>query len=224
MIHETHRDLRKGKTGAMTRRGIPIVLSGPSGVGKGSVAARLLERDPATVHSVSMTTRAPRPGEQEGVNYFFVSRQRFEEAVRNGELAEWARVYGSCYGTPRSFLEERFESGVDVILDIDIQGASSVRAFYREALLIYLAPPSLDALRERLLNRPKSETDDLEMRLRAASAEMRYIGMFEYVVINDDLERAVNEVESVIRADRQRLQRMRPFLLENGLMNRMDTE
>lgn len=189
--------------------GIPIVVTGPSGVGKGTLIRHLLDRDAQLTLSISMTTRSPRPGERDGIDYFFVSEETFHSAVREQELVEWAQVYGNCYGTPRAHLEERFALGYDVLLDIDIQGAAAVRCLFRQAILIYIAPPSLDALKQRLQNRPKSECDDISRRLQEAADEMRMIGLFDYRVINheDQVEAALDQLHAIIQADRLRIQR-----------------
>lgn len=202
----------------MTTRGVPIVVSGPSGVGKGTVIREMMRRNPEVVHSISMTTRPPRPNEVDGTDYFFVNSERFSQAVERHELVEWAEVYGNCYGTPRAFLESHFTEGRDVLLDIDIQGASSVRAHYHEAILIYLLPPSVDALKDRLENRPRGAGDDLDLRLRKAADEMRMIGLFNYAVINDNVERAAEAVQRIIEADRHRLQRVYLSLHDTSML------
>ncbi|MBI1389885.1 MAG: guanylate kinase [bacterium] len=204
----------------MPLRGVPIVVTGPSGVGKGTVIAEMMRRDPGVVHSVSMTTRPARPGETEGVSYFFVDRPRFEDAIRRHELVEWAEVYGNYYGTPLAFLEENFNAGRDVVLDIDLQGASAVRAHFEDAILIYLLPPSLESLKERLVNRPRGDGDDIDLRLSEACTEMRMIGMFHYALVNDDVGRAAQAIQHIIHADRHRLQRVYPSLRENSLLGR----
>lgn len=183
-------------------RGIPFVLSGPSGVGKGTVIQALRDKSPNLALSVSMTTRLPRPGEADGVHYRFVSRERFEEAIAGGELAEWAEVYGQYYGTPKSALEDCFAAGSDAVLDIDVQGAASVRTWYPEAVLIYLLPPSWDALRERLYSRKKGEGDDLELRIERAKLEARYAAIFDYRVVNDTVKAAAARLAAIVEASR----------------------
>ncbi len=199
-------------------KGIPIVVSGPSGVGKNTVVSQVIKICPELIHSISMTTRSPRPGEKEGENYFFVSKQHFEQAVQKHELAEWATVYENYYGTLRSFLDEQFNKGLDVILDIDIQGAASIRSLYKNAILIYLMPPSLEALRERLFSREKGTGDDLDYRIERVEQEMRYLDIFNYFVINNILENARDDVHSIIRADRLRRDRISPMLISKGII------
>lgn len=195
-----------------TNPGIPIVLSGPSGVGKGTVIQHLMNNCPDLILSVSMTTRAPRPGEQDGVHYHFVTKYRFEEAIQNHEMAEWARVYDHYYGTKRSYLETSLQNGEDVLLDIDIQGAASIRTLYPNGLFVYLLPPSLDELKRRLYLRAKGEEDDLEHRFSMAQHEMRCAEMFDYWIINNDANQAANELKNIILSHRNRRERIKPLV------------
>jgi guanylate kinase len=185
-----------------------IVVSGPSGVGKGTVISRLLERQPELAKSVSCTTRGPRPGEQDGVDYHFVSVDRFRQMVAAGEFLEYARVHQDLwYGTPIAPVEAALAAGTDIALEIDYQGARSVRqAFGNRAALVFIAPPSWDALVARLQGRSTESADATAKRLASAKREFRHIGMFEYVVVNDELERAVIELESILIAERCRLE------------------
>jgi len=199
-------------------KGVPIVVSGPSGVGKNTVVSQVMKVCPELIHSTSMTTRSPRPGEKEGQNYFFVSEKHFQKAIQNQELAEWATVYENYYGTLRSFLDEQFNKGLDVILDVDIQGAASIKTLYQDAILIHLIPPSLEALRERLFSRKKGKGDDLNHRIDRVEQEMRYLDIFNYFVINNILEDASNDVHSIIRADRLRRDRISPMLISKGII------
>jgi len=188
------------------RRGTLIVLAGPSGVGKGSVVERLRSRDPeGLVLSVSATTRPARPGEVSGTEYRFVDDAEFDRLIRDGELLEWAEVYpGLRYGTPRAFVDEQLERGVDVILEIDVQGAAQVRAHAPQAVLILLSPPSLEALEARLRGRGTEDDAGLTDRLAAAKRELEQASWFDHVIVNDDLERAADQVAAIIQASRTR--------------------
>lgn len=188
------------------RRGTLIVLAGPSGVGKGSVVDRLLSRDAdGLVLSVSATTRPPRPGEVEGAEYRFVGDDEFDRMIREGELLEWAEVYpGLRYGTPHRFVDEQLERGADVILEIDVQGAAQVRAHAPDAVLILLAPPSVDDLEARLRSRGTEDERALAARLATAERELEQAGWFDHVVVNDDLERATDLVAAIIETSHGR--------------------
>jgi guanylate kinase len=179
-----------------------LVLAGPSGVGKGTIVERLLARDPALWESVSYTTRPPRPGEVDGVDYHFVSRPEFETLRDDGGLLEWFEVFGDLKGTPRAPVEERLAAGVDVLLEIDVQGALAVRKVYPEAVLVFVKPPSADELRRRLIGRKAGPAEDLEARLAAAAAEEAYAGEFDAVVVNDDVEQAVDQVAGILASPR----------------------
>ncbi len=178
-----------------------IILSGPSGCGKSTVIQRLLATSGLPLHlSVSATTRARRPDEKEGVHYFFWTRERFEEARARGELLEWAEVHGNCYGTLRSEVEGNRRQGKGVLLDIDVQGAAQVRQRCPDiAVSIFMAPPSLEVLRQRLERRGTEDESTIQRRLAAAQAEMARQGEYDHVVINDDLDRAVAEVVALVR-------------------------
>lgn len=175
-----------------------VVLSGPSGVGKSAVITRALGELPHTWLSVSATTRAPRSGEQDGVNYFFVSHDDFDRMVREGDLLEWATFAGNQYGTPRAPVQARLAAGVPVLLEIDVQGAMQVRQAMPEALLVFLAPPSVADLRHRLAGRGTETPDELEARLAAADAELAAQGRFDRVIVNDDVQRAAAELVSYL--------------------------
>jgi guanylate kinase len=183
------------------------------------VIQRLLTQRTDLVASISMTTRPPRPGEQEGVHYFFVTREEFESHIQAGAMLEWAKVYENYYGTPKPFLEIQFAAGRDVIIEIDVQGAASARMHYPDGLFIYILPPSIETLKERLFSRAKGEGDQLEQRLALATHEFQFLGMYDYVVINDDLATAVQEVETIILADRLRRRRQAGRLRELGFFS-----
>jgi guanylate kinase len=185
------------------RRGRLIVIAGPSGVGKGTVVRGLRSRDPEGLAlSVSATTRAARPGEVHGTHYAFVSDTEFDRMIRDGELLEWAEIVGHRSGTPRSFVDSQLASGRDVVLEIDVQGAAQVREAVPDALLIFLLPPSFDALESRLRSRGTETEDRIRQRLRTAERELQQAGWFDHVVVNDDAERAAEEVAAIIERSR----------------------
>ena len=186
------------------RRGRLIVVAGPSGVGKGTVVQRLLSRDPERLaRSVSATTRAPRPGEREGVDYRFVDDDVFGRMIAHGELLEWAEVFrGVRYGTPKAFVRAAQDAGRDVVLEIDVQGAAQVRAVDPDAVLILLEPPSLADLERRLRGRGTESEEALAERLASAERELSQAAWFDHRIVNDDLDRAVDEVAAIIEASR----------------------
>jgi guanylate kinase len=187
------------------RRGTLIVLAGPSGVGKGSVVERLRSRDPEGLSlSVSVTTRGPRPGEVDGVDYFFVSDEAFDELIDRGELLEWAEIVGHRSGTPAAFVEETLASGRDVILEIDVKGATQIREKIPDAVEIFLVPPSFDELERRLRGRGTEDEERIARRLATARWELQQEGWFDRRVVNDDLMRAADEVAAIIEASRTR--------------------
>ncbi|MCL6453035.1 MAG: guanylate kinase [Alicyclobacillus sp.] len=186
---------------AEQRRGILFVLSGPSGAGKGTVCKALMQRVQNLCLSISVTTRAPRAGEQHGVNYFFQTREQFDQMAARGELLEWAEVYGNCYGTPRSFVEEKLAAGLDVILEIDIQGAMQVKQSYPNGVFIFLIPPSATELEARIRGRGTETPESFRQRFGAAREELAMMRSYDYVVVNDVVERACSRIEAVITAE-----------------------
>jgi guanylate kinase len=181
-----------------------IVLAGPSGVGKGSIVRGLLERDPKLWFSVSMNTRPARPGERQGVDYWFVDRAEFERRRDEGGFLEWFEVYDDLKGTPRAPVDEHLAAGDDVLLELDVQGARAVRATYPDAVLVFVKPPSRAEQRARLFARdPDADPDALERRLDEAEAEEREATDFDAIVVNADLSRAVDEVAAILRGRRE---------------------
>jgi guanylate kinase len=184
------------------RRGIPFVLSGPSGVGKTSVCKALVEREPGLVHSVSHTTRARRPGEREGVEYHFTSRAEFEALAARGVFVEHAEYGGNLYGTSAEQLDAALARGTDVLLEIEVQGAEQVRKRRADARLLFLLPPSRAELERRLRARGTDGPEVVERRLALARRELAVAEIFDYAVVNDDLERAVAALLEVVAAER----------------------
>lgn len=188
--------------------GLLIVVSGPSGVGKGTVCAALRKRLPNLAYSVSATTRQPRAGEQDGVNYFFKTKEEFQQMIHNDELIEWAEYVGNYYGTPRKYVEETLASGKDIVLEIEVQGAYQVKDAFPDGVFIFLVPPSMDDLRTRILHRGSETQTSLENRLGAAKDEYQHIHRYDYVVINDEVEKACDRVEAILLAEHCRADRL----------------
>lgn len=182
-------------------RAFPVVLSAPSGTGKTTIAREVVSRFPEFVFSVSVTTRAPRPGEADGRDYYFVSRADFQTMIEQRELAEWAEVHGHFYGTPTHMLEEAEERGVHAVLDIDVQGAFQVRESIPNAVLIFVFPPSATDLVARLTARGTEKEAEVRQRLQAARSEFGAAEKFDYVIVNDDLSGAVEEVRRVAEVE-----------------------
>ncbi len=199
------------------RRGSLIIVSGPSGAGKTSVCSPLLERVPGIRVSVSTTTRRPRAGEREGVDYRFVDDAEFDRMVAAGEFAEWATVHGHRYGTARRPLEEGLEAGEDLLLDIDVQGARQIKAIYPGAVSIFLIPPSRNSLEQRLRSRGTDDEQTVRRRLEGACREIESAPGYDYLVVNDDLARTVETVIAIVEAERSRVERIRRDDLERLL-------
>ncbi|MBQ0036461.1 MAG: guanylate kinase [Firmicutes bacterium] len=181
------------------KKGLLIVYSGLSGVGKGTILEKLMPmKDLNLAYSVSMTTRAPRPMEVDGVNYFFVSKERFLEAIKNGELLEHARFVGNDYGTPKAYVEKMRNEGKNVVLEIEIDGARQVVSKCEDALSIYIVPPSMEELERRIRERGSEDEQTILKRLSKAKQEMKEIDFYKNVVCNDDLDKAVDEIRNII--------------------------
>ncbi|MBP6999136.1 MAG: guanylate kinase, partial [Tepidiphilus sp.] len=185
--------------------GTLYIVTAPSGAGKTTLVHAVLEREPGLALSISYTTRAPRPGEVDGRDYRFVSREEFLRLRDGGELLEWAEVHGNYYGTSRTWIETQLQQDRDVLLEIDWQGARQVRRMFPHAVSIFILPPSLEALEARLRGRGTDSEATIARRLAAAREEMRHVEEFDYVIINDRLERAIDELTAVVRAARLRL-------------------
>jgi len=184
-----------------------FVVAAPSGAGKTSLVTALLDRQPDLRLSVSYTTRAPRPGEVDGRDYLFIGRNEFERRREAGEFLEWAEVHDNLYATSRHWIEERIANGVDIVLEIDWQGAVQVQHLYPDAVCIFIVPPSIEALRERLTNRGQDGAEVIEQRLRAAENELAQAYRFEYVIINQDFASALTSLSTVVDAARLRYSR-----------------
>ena len=187
-----------------TPRGTLFVVSSPSGGGKGTIIHQVLELVENLSYSVSYTTRAPRLNEVNGREYFFVSRESFEEMIAAGEFLEWACVHGNFYGTAKRQIIEQTTAGKDILLEVDVQGAASVRQLLMDSVSIFILPPSYRVLRERLLARGTDSAEELELRLRNAPNELSHYSTFDYVIINDKVDRAARQLASIIYAERAR--------------------
>lgn len=194
--------------------GILFVVSAPSGAGKTTLVKRLLERDRQVRHSISCTTRAPRPGEQDGREYHFVDIPAFCAMRDRGEFIEWAEVHGNFYGTSRVWIESQMQAGCDMLLEIDWQGAQQVRRLFPAATTIFILPPSTAELERRLRARGQDAEDVIQRRVAAALGEMRHVGEFDFVIINKDLQTASEDLAAVVRAARLRLTSQRAVLPE----------
>lgn len=185
--------------------GLLVVISGPSGVGKGAISRALLAREKNMRFSISVTTRGKRPGEREGVSYYFRTPEQFDRMVKEGAFLEYTRVFGAdWYGTPRAFVEQKTGEGQDVILEIDVQGAQNVKQRYPQAVSIFIAPPSFGELRSRLERRGTETKEALERRLQTAREELGTLAHYDYLVVNDVLEQAIREVQAIILAEKRR--------------------
>ena len=191
----------------MSNKGNLIVISAPSGSGKTSLANRALEEIPKLRFSVSHTTRKPRPGERDRVEYIFVSEKEFEEMIGQGTFLEHARVYGNYYGTSRAFVDEQLSVGYDVLLDLDVQGAAQVKKSYPEAILVFVFPPSLEVLKTRLKNRGWDDPSIIDKRLRIAKKEIQRYTDYQYVIINREIEESLVELKSIIQVAGCRLEK-----------------
>ena len=189
--------------------GTLFIVAAPSGAGKTTLVGRLLAEDPQVMHSISFTTRPPRPGEQDGREYHFVDVQRFLAMRERGEFAEWAEVHDNFYGTSRIWLEQRMQEGCDILLEIDWQGAQQMRRQFPESVSIFILPPAIAELERRLHNRGSDSEEVIARRVAAAYGEMRHVGEFDFVIINNDLDVALGELKAAVCASRLRFPRQR---------------
>ncbi|GAQ95672.1 guanylate kinase [Thermodesulfovibrio aggregans] len=195
------------------KRGNIFVISAPSGSGKTTLCNKLIKALPDLKMSISHTTRKPRAGEIEGVDYFFVDKETFEKMISNNEFIEWAEVYGNFYGTSKSVLQQLMEKGYDILLDIDTEGAKNMKKLYPESILIFILPPSLEELERRLLNR-NEDKDIIKKRLSKANEEISNYKFYDYVVINDNLEKAFNELLCIVCAERLKTKKIKDDEIE----------
>ena len=193
----------------MSERGLLIVFSGPSGVGKGTVRQEIFSTpDHKFEYSVSMTTRAQRPGEKDGVDYFFRTRQEFEELIRQGQMLEYAEYVGNYYGTPLTYVNETLDKGIDVFLEIEVQGALQVKKKVPDAVFIFLTPPDLDELKDRLVGRGTDSQEVIAQRIERAKEEIALMREYDYAVVNDQVPLAAERVKRIIEAEHCRVDRV----------------
>ena len=209
----------------MDREGILVVISGFAGAGKGTIVKGLMEKYDDYALSVSMTTRQPRPGEEEGKAYFFVDKQKFEETIAAGGLIEYAQYCDNYYGTPRAYVEEQLKKGKDVILEIEIQGALQIRKIYPTALLLFVTPPSGEILKQRLLGRGTETPEVVKKRMDRAAQEADGMGEYDYILVNDTIDKAISDAHAIITAAHARPSRNAALMKSiNDELDRMAAE
>ena len=191
----------------VTPKGVLLVVSGPSGAGKGTICQLLREQLPDLGYSISVTTRQPRVGEVDGVNYFFKTVPQVKEMIAKGELLEYAEVYGNYYGTPRKYVEDLLNAGHDVLLEIDIQGALQIKERFPEGVFVFIVPPSLDELSARIYKRGTDSEDVIKRRMASAAGELTYAQKYDYIIVNDIAQKAANKVLTIMEAERYRVDR-----------------
>jgi len=184
-----------------------VIISAPSGAGKSTLISRIMKKDPRFSFSVSTTTRAPREGEKDGINYYFKDRKDFEKMIENDEFLEWAEVHGNLYGTSKKEVDRIHAAEKIPLFDIDVQGANNIREKIA-GVFVFIVPPSMEELKRRLLSRSTDSQETIELRIRNASAELAYAGIYDYVIVNDSLETAENDFFSVMRAEEIKTSRM----------------
>jgi guanylate kinase len=197
------------------KKGLLFVVSAPSGAGKTSLCRAITGSLEDLTHSISYATRKPRPGEIDGRDYYFVSQGRFRDMVQAGDFAEWAEVHSNLYGTSRRVLDDLISKGLDVILDIDTQGAKQIKAKYDTAVFIFILPPSLDILEERLRNRKSEHEDEIRKRMKRSREEIRDYAMYDYIIVNRDFDRALTELRSIVISERCRTRMMDTTWIED---------
>jgi guanylate kinase len=198
----------------MSRKGLLIVISGPSGTGKGTVCKALLKKNGFWI-STSATTRFPRKGEVDGVNYYFLTEETFKDKIKNKDFLEYAKVYENYYGTPKSQVLKAIDEGKDVVLEIDIQGALKVKESYPEGVFIFILPPSMKELKNRIIGRGSETPESLNLRFKSAYKEIDYVSKYKYAVINDTVDNAVENIESIITAEKCRVDRIKDEILNS---------
>ena len=203
---------------SMDRRGILFIISAPSGTGKTTLCKQLATNLPGLWHSISYTTRKPRPGEKHGQDYYFIGEQTFREMVARNEFVEWAHVYGHLYGTPWKSLTEKIDQGIDVLLEIDVQGAIQVKKRFEDSVSIFILPPSMTVLRARLQTRASDTPEEIQRRLHKVKEEVWSYREYAYIVRNEDLGRSLHDLESIFWSERLKTKRLNMTWIENNFI------
>jgi len=204
----------------MFQKGLLVVLSAPSGTGKSTVSRLLVQRNDRLRLSVSATTRAPRKNEVEGKDYFYKTTDEFKNMIENDEFVEWVEYCGNYYGTPKKYIEDSVENGYDVLLEIEVEGAAKIKEKYPDCVLIFMLPPSFDELKKRIEGRGTEKPEVIENRLKQAKREIEYIDMYDYVVINDSLDNAINSVNIILEAEKSKVKGNKDLLKHIGFDRR----
>ncbi len=204
-------------------QGVLLVVSGPSGAGKGTICQLLRDKLPDLGYSVSVTTRQPRVGEVDGVNYFFKTVEQVKEMIAADELLEYAEVYGNYYGTPRQYVMDLLNAGKDVLLEIDIQGALQIKQRFPEGVFVFIVPPSLDELSARIYKRGTDSEDVIKRRMASAASELTYAAEYDYIIVNDIVEKAANKILTIMDAERYRVARTY-FIIDKICKNKKNAD
>ena len=191
----------------MAKKGVLVVVSGPSGVGKGTILKKLIRENDNMRFAISATTRKPREGEQDGISYFFKTEEEFKDMIDNGELIEWVNYCGNFYGKPRKYVEQTLEEGYDVIVEVEVEGAQNIKKIYPESVLIFIMPPSIEELEERLKNRGTETQEVINSRMTRAKQEIAKLNVYDYCVVNETVDKAVESLVTIISAMKFRVEK-----------------